>query len=517
MPRVPRGISSFILLALSLLEMPPAAGQTVQPRAEMDHAVVLAGLRQPVYVLVEFDVAKVEAQAVQERPQMNIGLVLDRSGSMDASGKMEYAKKAARIVVDRLTPADRLAVVEYDNQVTVLWPSSPVEAPEMIKRRIDGLTPRGGTDLTGGMMKGVEQVLENLDRDGINRVLLLSDGMANHGITHPERIARLVREARQRGVAISTMGLGLQYNEDLMQAIAENAGGHYYYIENPVQMARIFQQEMEALFTTVAKEVKIVFVGSQAVEQVEVFGFRSEASGPETRIPMEDFYAGEKRSLLLRLEVNPLQEGKIELGKLEFSYLDPLDGRFQRMVLELVVTASADSQQVDASRNERVIAGAALIEADKRHEEYVRLYEQGRKAEAQGKITTLADELTDRNVLLKDVQLAKKIEALRMEEEEMTEAELDQASRADYLKKSKLRAYHAQKGQRGKYLLQEGDEGYDVERLQEALLARQLYQGPVDGRFGTALVEAVKAFQRQDSLTVDGVAGPRTMKALQLY
>ena len=115
-------------------------------------------------------------------------------------------------------------------------------------------------------MKGVEEIIKNLGENFINRVLLLSDGLANRGITNPIEIKRLVRESKGKGVHISAMGLGLQYDEDLMQAIAECGGGNYYYIENHTHMARIFQQEMSILFSTVAKEITVKLIAGENVK-----------------------------------------------------------------------------------------------------------------------------------------------------------------------------------------------------------------------------------------------------------
>jgi Ca-activated chloride channel family protein len=251
---------------------------------------------------------------------------------------------------------------------------------------------------------------------------------------------------RSKGVGISTMGLGLDYNEDLMQAIAERAGGNYYYIENPAQMSRIFQQEMATLFATVAQKVKMSFDGTQAVERVEVFGFPSEVSGARADIAMEDFYAGEQRSLLLRLEIGPQPKGAVPLGSLTLDYVDQVDNQARSLTMDLQVMATADVQRVEASRNDPVIVEATLIEADKKHEQYIRLYEQGNIEEAQEKIDALAGALASKNTDLNDIQLAKKVEALRMETEQMAEAESSQGARSSYLKQSKQRAYKAVRG-----------------------------------------------------------------------
>lgn len=104
-----------------------------------------------------------------------------------------------------------------------------------------------------------------------------------------------------------------------------------------------------------------------------------------------------------------------------------------------------------------------------------------------------------------------------MEAEEMKAAEESQVQRSTYLKKSKQRLYKAQKGKRGKYILQAGDSGYDVEKLQQALQGEDVYHGSVDGQYSEELRKAVETFQRQENLTVDGIAGPRTMKALGIY
>ena len=322
----------------------PAA--PVSPKIELDRKVILPGKKRPVYVLIEFDIPERKPEPGKERPRMNLALVIDRSGSMSQRGKITYARKAAKVVVDLLSPKDRLAVVEYDDRTTVLWPSTPVEAPEMIKRLIDGLKPRGSTDLAGGMMKGVEETLKHLDREGVNRVLLMSDGLANRGVTRPAAIQRLVREALRKGVSISTAGLGLNYDEDLMQGIAESGAGNYYYIENPARMSRIFRRELSTLYATVAKDARLVFTAAPAVEKVTVFGYAHTREGNRTIIPMENFYSGEKRSVVLRLEVNAAREGGLDLGRLELRYVDALNNRLGSHTTALKVRVSPDPQIV---------------------------------------------------------------------------------------------------------------------------------------------------------------------------
>lgn len=508
---------ALLSLFLTFLGAGPVEADAVRPRVELDRQAVLVGEKRPVFVLVDFEVAQAPQRAAQARPRVNLALVLDRSGSMAAQGKMEYAKKAAKFVVDRLEPTDRLAVVEYDDRITLLWPSSPVESPRMIKRLIDGLQPRGSTNLTGGMMQGVEQVRAHLGADRINRVILLSDGLANTGVTHPLQIAGLVRAARAGGVTLSTMGLGLQYNEDLMQAIAQDGGGRYYYIESPTQLVRIFEREMSTLFATVAKAVRVGFSGGEAVEKVEVFGYPAEIAGRNAVVPMENFYSGEKRVLLLRLTVKAGKEGEIPLGRIDLSYLDTTDNRPKAVSAELKVTASSSPQVVTASLNKGVVAEAALVEADQRHEEYVKLYQQGKRQEAKAGLDGLAKALAARNAGLSDVRLGKKVEALRLEAEEMDKAAASAQARSAYAKAAKQRLYLSQKGQRGMYILKEGDTGYEVERLQAALKTEGLYKGPVDGKFGPEVAAAVREFQQRSQLAVDGVAGPRTMQALKLY
>lgn len=495
-----------------------AEAAPIEPKIHLDKPVVKVGPKMPVYVLVEFEIPKRKVEKTADRPPVNLGVVIDRSGSMKGQNKMDFAKHSAKLVVDALADTDRLAVVEYAQLISVLWPSSPVEAREMIKSRIDSLSPRGSTNLTGGMLKGVEEVRRSFDREYLNRVILLSDGLANQGITDPYRIAQLVRQARDRGIQISTMGLGLQYNEDLMQAIAQAGGGNYYYIESPTQMARIFQEEMSILFTTVAKDVRLRLTKSGRVARVEVFGIEAKTEKMETLVPLEDLYAGEKRTILIRLEVSTEKPGPVDLGQLRLSYFDTDSGKIVEQTKELKVEASLDQQLILASRNKQAAAEAVLMEAEKKHKAQIKLFEQGKTKEALAQMDALARELEEQKEVLGDDRLAKKAEALKVEQRQVANAAAaPPAARAQYLKRSKARIYKAQKGSSAAYVLRQGDSGLEVEQLQKALTKEKYYSGPINGRFDAGLAKAVKDFQVKNGMKADGVAGPETLGRLGLY
>ncbi|MDE0037858.1 MAG: VWA domain-containing protein [Gammaproteobacteria bacterium] len=354
----------------------------VQTTVELDRPLIVRGDRTPVCALVRFHAAESPLAERANRPPLNLALVLDRSGSMEATGKIVYLKEAASKAVDGLTPSDHLAVVEYDTEITTLWPSQPVLAKESIKRLIDRLTPRGGTDLAAGMMRGVEEVaarMQTVDAQrAVSRVLLLSDGLANHGVTHAAEISGMVREAKRQGVRISTLGLGLDYGEDLMQAIAQNGGGAFYHVEHPHQIARIYQEELAALSATVAKDARLRLEAAPGVVNATILGVHDPQ---QADLDLGSFHAGETHTLLAQFVPGETlfdATGEASLGGIAVSYHDLTNDRATSVRIPLTVKVVEDEQAALAARNPEVAIETKLFVAERRHRDAVAQYQAGR-------------------------------------------------------------------------------------------------------------------------------------------
>ncbi len=138
--------------------------------------------------------------------------------------------------------------------------------------------------------------------DTLSRVIVLTDGLANTGITNPSDIAASRWMRGTKACASPPSGLGIEYNEDLLQSVAEGGGGKYYYIESPVQLARIFEEELHSAFATCARDVHIAFHGTGAVRSAELIGFVA-SSGRDVATDWPDFYAVRRVPSLLRLDV----------------------------------------------------------------------------------------------------------------------------------------------------------------------------------------------------------------------
>lgn len=482
-------------------------------RVSYDQPLIKRGESTTIHLMIEVHSPREAWPGTQDRPPVNLALVLDRSGSMEDKGKLEYAKRAAKLMVDLLDPRDRVAIVEYDDRINVLWPSAPVENAREIHRRIDSLTSRGSTNLTGGMMRGVDEVLKHFDRSELNRVVLLSDGLANQGITDPYDIAREVRGARRDGVRISSIGLGLDYDENLMQAIAENGAGNYHYVEHPSQIARIFEEELSTLVRTTARDIKLRLNGSGAITSVDVISLESDT--PDD-VSVGDMFAGETQRIMLKVDVAGTDAASIALGDLEMAYTDARSGEEQVTVVPLSIKTSADASAVNKARNEDVVVEAALFDAERTQLAAVAAYEAGDTARADGLLEELSARVETQAADMDDGRLSAKLEALTVEREQMSVAAAP-AERSAYLKSSKQRLYQAKSGKRAGYQLQVGDEGLEVERLQTALTDKGFWSGPIDGKYTDDLEEAVDEFQAAEGIKQDGVAGPSTLQNLGLY
>lgn len=515
---------SCLMAAFGVIGAAGAVGDVEKPvnfSISMENQFVLQGDEATVYILVRMQGAE-RADDQTQRPGVNLSLVLDRSGSMSDRGKLDYLKHASGLMIDALDKKDMVSVVEYDDEINVLWPAAFPEAPNLIKSLINELSPRGSTNLFGGMEAGMDQVYRSMsampvDQTTISRVLLLSDGLANQGITEPRQIAERVRAWRAKGVTVTTLGLGRDYDEDLMESIAENGAGRYYYVENPDQMSRIFAQELKLLYQTVAKSPVLRFKWDQGVGGVEIFGQETSREFHENAIEVEDIYAGERRSMLIKASFASRQLGPVALGEVEFSYLNAETGLTQTELIPIKIDVSADAGTVEKGRNMDVAVEGLLAEAEKEHKTAVTLFESGKYGDADKVLTALYSKLETQNDRFQDLRLKNKLEVVSVEREEMKNLALDPEQQSQYLKSTKQRLYKAKKGQRGYYLLQEGDRGFEVEKLQEALRAEGFYSGPVDGQYHASLTDAVKAFQKSNKLGSDGVAGPLTLKELGLY
>lgn len=193
------------------------------------------------------------------RKPANLVFVIDVSGSMHRESRLGAVKRALRTLVDELGEGDRVGIVVYGSRGEVRLPLTDVSGRETIFGVIDELQPGGSTNAAEGLELGYRLARENYDAGVINRVILCSDGVANTGdATDAEGILGLVRRASDEGITLSTVGFGMgNYNDVLMERLADQGDGNYFYVDRPAEAARVFRENLTGLLQTIGRETKV--------------------------------------------------------------------------------------------------------------------------------------------------------------------------------------------------------------------------------------------------------------------
>ena len=221
----------------------------------------------------------VQGEVVEDadRGPAALTFVVDTSGSMDRDDRLGLVKRSLEILVDELEDDDTVAIVTYDDQAGVVLAPTEVAERDTILDAIDALRPGGSTNLEAGLRSGYALANEAFRRDGINRVVLASDGVANVGLTDPTALAQMISGDADRGIDLVTVGFGMgNFNDVTMEQLADQGNGFYAYVDTQDEAERLFEDELTATLLTIAKDAKVqVEFDPSVVESYRLIGFEN--------------------------------------------------------------------------------------------------------------------------------------------------------------------------------------------------------------------------------------------------
>jgi Ca-activated chloride channel family protein len=330
-----------------------------------------------VYLFVDLKADKVGDD--KDRSPMNIAIVIDRSGSMADKNKLEYVKKAVDYIIDQSGRDDYISVVDYDDYVDVLQRSSIIRDKEDLREKVSKLKPGGFTNLSEGMFEGYDQVNGSYSRGYVNRVLLLSDGLANRGITDRYKLADMVRDKNRRdGITISTFGVGNDFNENLMTDLADYGKGNYYYIRNSADIPEIFAQELRGVRNLVGQGTKLrVRFPSKYLSVSKVFGYPYDVSGDEVTVDFKDVFSDQTKSVLIKFNVNRRIDRKLNFTS-ELTYEDvTANFRNTSESQDNYVVPANSKDEYSRGQNETVAQNISVFEANDMMEKALREADDG--------------------------------------------------------------------------------------------------------------------------------------------
>ncbi|MCC0179720.1 VWA domain-containing protein [Waterburya agarophytonicola K14] len=380
------------------------------------------------------------------RRPINLSLVLDRSGSMSGS-PLRNALKAAEQLVEFLQPEDYLSVVVYDDVAETVIPPQLVTDKKAIKAAIKQIRARGITNLSAGWLMGCDKVQSQQTSQLLNRVLLLTDGLANMGIVEPSILVNTAKEKAEAGIMTTTLGFGSYFNEDLLIDLAEAGGGNFYFIQSGDDAANVFNIEMESLTSVVGQNLTVDLSTKNKTQVAEVLNkYPSQTQDSGVEVFLGDVYRVESKPLVLRFSIPAIAtEGTVDLGVIEYSYEKVVDGSIKKFrdsfPLSIGVVSSEAASKVEI--NADVTQQASQLRIAQKKEEAVAIADKGNYQQAAEILRQAVAELKSQ-ALNEYFEIAEEIEQLKYYAQRLDDRRFDLSIR----KEMRDQSYQAQKRDR---------------------------------------------------------------------
>ncbi|MTH47014.1 vWA domain-containing protein [Intestinirhabdus alba] len=333
-------------------------------------------------------------RSVEKRSPVNLTLVIDRSGSMRGD-RIARATEAAIMAVNTLGSQDTLSVVVYDNVAEVIIPAAKVgDKKKLISQIREQLDAHGGTALFAGVSRGIKETGKFLDKERVNRIILLSDGQANVGPSSTSELAELGKIAARQGIAVTTMGIGEQYNEDLMAAIAQYSDGNHVFVRISEDLEKAFAQEFSDVMSVMAQDVLVEITLAEGVKPLRLLGREGEIQGNTVTVRLNQLYAMQEKYVLLELLPAKGRAGRSQpLADVKVSYDNLATGKKDEWNQHVVIAYTDSADEAKKAQVEEVIVDAAIQKTALDHEQALKLIDAGKMDEAKAVLRGSASKL----------------------------------------------------------------------------------------------------------------------------
>ena len=395
---------------------------------DFDQAILPAGASLKTNLLLRLRADTPESP----RRNLNLSLVIDRSGSM-AGAPLHHALKAAESVVDQLEPDDTLSVVVYDDAVDTPVSPQPVTDKAALKTAIGRVRAGGITNLSGGWLKGCDYVKRHLDSQKINRVLLLTDGHANMGIQDPNILTATSAQKAEEGITTTTLGFAQGFNEDLLIGMARAANGNFYFIQNVDEATEVFSIELDSLRAVVGQNLVVTAELAEGVTLVDTLSLAkvNQNDAGATVITLGELYEGEDKLLGLSLAIPSAQVGELPLMKLHYSADIVQDGLIQTVSGTAEVVAKVGTiEEAALAASSHIILELSRLTIAKAKETALDLAEQGKHLEAEQLLRGLIQDLQNKG-LNENFEIAEEIDQLEYFANRIAQRALGNAGRKE--------------------------------------------------------------------------------------
>ena len=334
---------------------------TLAMETQLDNEYWLSGSDKNVNLQIDLYSKEINKN---NRLPINISLVIDKSGSMASENKLTYAKNAALYVANNLNKDDKFSLVCYDDSVSIPIRAQKIENLDYIKWAIDRIYPGNATNLSAGIAEGYNQAAKYFESTQVNRILLLSDGLANRGISDTKSLSKICQEQSAQGTSISSFGVGLDFNEDLMLNLAEYGKGNYYYIQSPSQIPDIFNRELNGLLAVSAQNVALIIDVPEGVIVEDVAGYLFTQKDGKTIIDLGDIYSNDHKTIIVKLKPNVDYDGEMKLAEVSLEYDDvSSDGTKIVEYSDLNINCTQNKRLVNQHVNHNVSGNVVLLQS----------------------------------------------------------------------------------------------------------------------------------------------------------